>query len=499
MTGVAEYCVVVPTIGRPSLQHTIDSIAAAPGPAPREVLVVDDRPVTPQPLALEVPEEFADRIRILTTGGGRGPARARNVGWRAADPDIPWVVFVDDDVEVGPSWRTRLAADLDVPREVGGVQGVLCVPLPRDRRPTDFERNTAALASSSWITADMAYRRAALADVAGFDERFPRAFREDADLALRVRAAGWTLARGRREVLHPVRPADRWVSLRAQAGNADDARMARLHGPDWYERADAGRGRAGRHLAITACALVAAGASALRRPRLARLAAAGWLLGTLEFSAARILPGPRDRAETGAMLATSALIPPAAVAWRVRGWFEARGLGPWPGAPRAVLFDRDGTLVRDVPYNHDPEAVEPMPGAQQALDALRAAGIRVGVVSNQSGIARGLITEAEAEAVQERVEKLLGPFDVWQVCPHGPEEECACRKPRPGLIRQAAAQLGVEPEECAVIGDIGSDIEAARAAGARGVLVPTPVTLPDELGPGLSSPDLPSALKELGL
>lgn len=500
MTGAAgprtvEYCVVVPTLGRPSLQRTLDSLAASRGPAPAEVIVVDDRPVTPEPLALAVPPELADCTRVLTTGGGRGPARARNVGWRAADPRAEWIVFVDDDVELAAAWRSRVPLDLAVPREIGGVQGQLQVPLPPGRRPTDWERTTAALAEARWITADMAYRRDALIDVAGFDERFPRAYREDADLALRVREAGWFLMRGRRESVHPVRPPGRWASVRAQAGNADDARMARLHGRDWYERADAGRGRRHSQSAITACAAVAAGAALARRPRAAAVAGAGWLAGTLEFAAARLAPGPRDPAEVGRMLATSALIPPVAVARRLRGWYEGRRLGAWPGPVRAVLFDRDGTLVRDVPFNRDPEAVEPMPGALAALDRLRAAGIRVGVVTNQSGIARGLISAAEAESVNERIEKLLGPFGTWAMCPHGPQDECACRKPRPGLVHQAAADLGVQPHECAVIGDIASDVQAARAAGARGILVPTPATSPSEIGPGLTAVDLAGAVR----
>jgi histidinol-phosphate phosphatase family protein len=195
------------------------------------------------------------------------------------------------------------------------------------------------------------------------------------------------------------------------------------------------------------------------------------------------------------MLATSALIPPVATAWWLRGVLESRGLGPWPGRPRAVLLDRDGTLVRDVPYNRDPEAVEPMPGALEALDLLRAAGIRLGVVSNQSGVGRGLLTDSDVRAVNDRIEKVLGPFDTWAVCPHGPDEGCACRKPRPGLVLEAARRLGVEPHECVVIGDIGGDVRAARAAGARSVLVPTPETRAEELAPALCAPDLLTAAR----
>jgi D-glycero-D-manno-heptose 1,7-bisphosphate phosphatase len=148
---------------------------------------------------------------------------------------------------------------------------------------------------------------------------------------------------------------------------------------------------------------------------------------------------------------------------------------------RAVLFDRDGTLVHDVPYNTDPALVAPVDGAREVLDDLRGRGIAVGVVSNQSGIARGLISPAQLDAVNGRLEELLGPFGTWQVCPHGPTDACACRKPAPGLVLAAAAALGVDPAGCVVIGDIGADVGAALAAGARAVLVPTPVTRAEEV------------------
>jgi histidinol-phosphate phosphatase family protein len=149
--------------------------------------------------------------------------------------------------------------------------------------------------------------------------------------------------------------------------------------------------------------------------------------------------------------------------------------------PEAVLFDRDGTLVYDQPYNGDPAKVRVMPGARAALDLLRATGVRTAVISNQSGVARGLLTADHVHAVNERVEELLGPLGPWLVCMHGPDDGCDCRKPRPGLVLTAAARLRVRPTECVVIGDIGSDIEAAQAAGARGILVPTPVTQTEEI------------------
>ena len=147
----------------------------------------------------------------------------------------------------------------------------------------------------------------------------------------------------------------------------------------------------------------------------------------------------------------------------------------------AVLLDRDGTLICDVPYNGDPARVQPMPSARAALDRLRAADIKLAVVSNQSGVGRGLISLAQVDAVNRRVEELLGPLGGFFVCPHMASDACGCRKPQPGLVLQAAAALGVAPGACAVIGDIGADVEAASRSGARPILVPTPVTRHEEI------------------
>ncbi len=141
------------------------------------------------------------------------------------------------------------------------------------------------------------------------------------------------------------------------------------------------------------------------------------------------------------------------------------------GAPCAVLFDRDGTLIEDVPYNGNPELVVPVLGARETLDRLRAAGLPLAVISNQSGVGRGLITMAQVEAVNARVEELLGPFAGWFYCPHSPENECECRKPKPKLILDAAEALGVPVSSCIVIGDKSSDLEAAANAGAMSILL----------------------------
>ena len=486
--------VVIPTAGRDSLARLLDALAGARGPRPGRMLVVDDRrwPQTAVPLA----GAFAEGVEVVR-GGGRGPAAARNTGWKAASAE--WVVFLDDDVVPGADWPAQLARDLSrLPERVAASQGRVAVPLAQGRRPTDWERNTANLENARWATADMAFRRRALAAVGGFDERFPRAYREDADLGLRLRRAGYEIVTGERRVTHPVRRADRWISVRLQAGNADDVLMRRLHGSDWRARAGAPRGGLRRHLATTGAGLLGAAALALRRRREAAGALAGWLAGTAALAAQRIAPGPRTPDEVATMLLTSVAIPPAATFHWARGQVAVRrlaGVDRTRPSPHAVLLDRDGTLVQDVPYNGDPARVRPMPGARAALDRLRRAGVPLAVVSNQSGVGRGLITDAEMRAVNRRVEELLGPLGPWLVCLHAPEARCACRKPRPGLVLEAARRLGLAPERCAVVGDIGADMEAARAAGARAVLVPTARTRIEEVEAATESVfDLPAAV-----
>ena len=281
---------VVPTVGRPQLGRMLGSLARACGSGlvggPEAVVVVDDRREPRAPLDRG---GTALPVRVVRTGG-RGPAAARNAGWRLAR--TPWVVFLDDDVVLPPDWGAGLDADRAAAGlHVCAVYGRLRVP--RGERPTDWERNTAGLERARYATADAAVRRTALEEVDGFDERFPRAYREDADVALRLRRAGWELADGRRVTIHPVRPAAGSVSVRVQAGARDDARMRALHGRTWRARAETGRGRFPLHVATVAAGAVALGAVVARGTRpLAAASAAGWAALGTDFMVRRIAPGP---------------------------------------------------------------------------------------------------------------------------------------------------------------------------------------------------------------
>lgn len=143
----------------------------------------------------------------------------------------------------------------------------------------------------------------------------------------------------------------------------------------------------------------------------------------------------------------------------------------------AVFLDRDNTIVRDPGYLHDPEQVELLPGAADGLAALAAAGWPLVVVSNQSGIARGLFGPEAFHAVMRRIEVLLAPRKVHvqasYFCPHHPDVggPCECRKPGVLLFRQAAAEHGIVLGASWFLGDRWRDVQPALALGGRGALV----------------------------
>jgi glycosyltransferase involved in cell wall biosynthesis len=326
--------VVVPTVGRPSLTGLLGLLSRTL-PADGTVLVVDDRRLGTAPLALGVDD---DRLRVVRSGG-RGPAAARNVGWRSTR--APWVAFVDDDIEPPPGWVEGLLDDLaSAPPDVAAVQGHVEVPLPAGRRPSDWERNVAGLDGATWITADMAVRRAALEEVDGFDERFSRAYREDTDLALRLLDAGWRLTLGERRVSHPVRPAPWWVSVRLQRGNGDDVLLERLHGRGWRRRLDVAPGALSSYPATTALGVVALAALAAGHRRVAVVAVAAWAARTARFAWQRAAPGPHSADELAAVFATSVAIPPVACYHRLRSSLRWRAVVPHaPGQAEADPYD----------------------------------------------------------------------------------------------------------------------------------------------------------------
>jgi histidinol-phosphate phosphatase family protein len=148
----------------------------------------------------------------------------------------------------------------------------------------------------------------------------------------------------------------------------------------------------------------------------------------------------------------------------------------------AVFLDKDGTLIDDVPYNVDAQRITLAAHAGAALSLLRDAGYRLYIVSNQSGVARGLFDEAALGAVWRRIAELLAPWQVaidgcyW--CPHHPQgsvaafaRDCDCRKPEPGMLLRAAREHGIDLSRSWMVGDILNDVEAGHRAGCAAALI----------------------------
>ena len=166
----------------------------------------------------------------------------------------------------------------------------------------------------------------------------------------------------------------------------------------------------------------------------------------------------------------------------------------------AVFLDRDGTLIEDRHYLNDPAAVRLLPGAAEAVRRLNEAGLPAVVVTNQSGIARGLLTETAYLATARRLDELLASeharLDAHYHCPHLPELSgpCECRKPGPLLYQRAAADLGLDLTRSWWIGDRLRDVEPAARFGGRGVLVIGDQAPRAETGGWLTAPDIGAAV-----
>jgi D-glycero-D-manno-heptose 1,7-bisphosphate phosphatase len=142
-----------------------------------------------------------------------------------------------------------------------------------------------------------------------------------------------------------------------------------------------------------------------------------------------------------------------------------------------VILDRDGTLIEECHYLSDPDQVMLIKGAGEALCAFKRMGLGIIIVTNQSALGRGLFDRSRLELIHERLISLLksegASVDGIYVCPHVPEDDCLCRKPRTGLLEQAAREHGFKPRDCFVIGDKACDIELGKNAGAMTFLVRT--------------------------
>ena len=164
---------------------------------------------------------------------------------------------------------------------------------------------------------------------------------------------------------------------------------------------------------------------------------------------------------------------------------------------RAVFFDRDGTLMEEVHYCGDPARVRVFPGVPEALRRLKEAGFRTFVITNQSGIGRGLITEAQYHAVQEELQRQIGAglIDATYFCADPPAVPSTRRKPEPGMVLEAAAAYDIDLARSYFIGDKSADIECGQRAGTRTILVLTGYGAEQDCHPDYAAQDVAQAVQ----
>lgn len=315
--------VVIPTCGRPQLlQRCVDALLEQTlDPTLWELIVVDDD-------HSDATREQIGRIAMLTRGTpsvlylrprrARGPAAARNCGWRAARAAL--VAFTDDDTIPDPDWlRQGLIA---TGPGVAAVRGRVRVPAPPVM--TDHGRMTQGLETAEFVTANCFVRRSALHRVGGFDERFRRAWREDSDLHFKlVHAYGEPPFAPDALVLHPVRDAPWGISLKQQANTMFDALLFKKH-PQLY-RAKVGRLRAPpSYYGIVFGTLGAMAALLLRSPRVAALLALFVLVLVGQFAARRLRGTSHAPSHVAEMVITSFAIPFLSLYWRLAGALRFR-------------------------------------------------------------------------------------------------------------------------------------------------------------------------------
>ncbi len=319
--------VVVPTFRRPTLlQRCLAALLEQEfQPSEYEIIVVDDAVCDDTRRLVECWSECGHArgtcVRYMAARHTRGPAAARNIGWRAARGAI--VAFTDDDCIPDANW---LGAGVGAFRDgVVGVDGRVVVPLPPV--PTDYQRNEAGLEIGEFVTANCFYRRAALAEVGGFDERFATSWREDSDLFFTLlkqngNATSHLVSEPKAVVVHPVRPAAWGVSLRQQRKSMFNALLYKKHPQLYRERIQAAP--PWHYYRIVLALLVTVGAVLTGYKRLAWRAAGVWLGLTGQFCARRLRHTSHSPQHVAEMVVTSAIIPPQSVFWRLYGAVKFR-------------------------------------------------------------------------------------------------------------------------------------------------------------------------------
>jgi len=307
--------VVIPTLRRPDLlARCLGALVRQNFPAGDYEVIVADDAAQKQTRRLVLSQGMAGGgVHYVAVAGRHGPAAARNSGWQAARGEI--IAFTDDDCIPDSGWLAAGLAAFD-DADVTAVTGQTIVPLPP--QPTDFDRNTAGLEASEFITANCFCRRQALVDVGGFDETFTTAWREDSDLHFRLLDHGGQIVRAPAAVVvHPVRPAPWGVSLKEQRKAMFDALLFRKHPERFRERIFPRC--PWRYYGIAGSAMAAVLAAMLGYGLPAAAAATVWALLTLELIVRRLCQTSRQPSHVAEMVVTSLAIPFLSIFWRLVG------------------------------------------------------------------------------------------------------------------------------------------------------------------------------------
>jgi glycosyltransferase involved in cell wall biosynthesis len=254
-------------------------------------------------------------VKYMPANGKRGPAAARNRGWRAARGSI--IAFTDDDCIPDPEWLRSGVQAIDDGHD--GAYGRVIVPLPK--YPTDYEKDTAGLERSEFITANCFYHRSVLKAAGGFDDRFTMAWREDSDLYFTLLEKGFDLvAVDSALVYHPVRPAKWGISITQQKKAQFNALLYKKH-PHLYRRKIQPRPPWHYYLAVTGLAAALAGL-VFQNSSWMLSGFLVWFLATAAFCLVRLQGTSHSVRHVLEMIVTSIVIPPLAVYWRIRGAIE---------------------------------------------------------------------------------------------------------------------------------------------------------------------------------
>jgi len=313
--------VVIPTYRRfELLSRCLAAIAAQDFPAEHFEIIVadDDAPSARSNLLREwIERQFAyttgrPSVRYVPVTQTQGPAGARNRGWQEARGTV--IAFTDDDTIPDRAWLS--AGWAAIAEGLDAAAGVIQMPLAA--RPTDYERNSAGLSNAEFATANCFVRRAALAAVGGFDERFTAAWREDSDLQFSLIERGYSCGYAPQAiVVHPVRPAQWGVSISQQRKILFDALLFKKHRRRYRERIRSAP--PWRYYAIVGSALIAIIAALVHVRWLLVFAVLVWAALTLRFCLERLAGNSRAWSHVLEMIVTSIVLPPLAVYWRLRG------------------------------------------------------------------------------------------------------------------------------------------------------------------------------------